>query len=95
MCAGPSARPFFAARHEVMLPLMRLATHCRDLSVRRLRAPSRMRSPLGDFFLVDCYPRPLEGGPPLLPYAKRPPWAPSRSISLAALQRTRPPGAGT
>ena len=26
VCAGLSARPFFAARHEVMLQLMRLAT---------------------------------------------------------------------
>ena len=30
VCAGLSARPYFAARPEVMLQLMRLATHCRD-----------------------------------------------------------------
>ena len=30
VCAGLSARPFFSARHEVMLQLMRLATHRRD-----------------------------------------------------------------
>ena len=53
VCAGLSARPFFAARHEVTLQLMRPATHCRDAGVRRLRAPARMRSPLGDRFLVD------------------------------------------
>ena len=84
VCAGLSARPFFAARHEVMLQLMRLATHCRDSWVRRLRAPARMRLPLGDRFLVDYFPRPLEGGPPLLPYASRPPWALPSSVPLAA-----------
>ena len=36
VCARLSARPFLAARHEVMLQLMRLATHFRDLWVRRL-----------------------------------------------------------
>ena len=41
VCAGLSARPFFAARHEVMLQLMRVATHCRDTWVRRLRTPAR------------------------------------------------------
>ena len=50
MCTGLSARPYFAARHEVMLQLMRLAAHCRDSWVRRLRAPARMRPPLGDRF---------------------------------------------
>ena len=95
MCAGRSARPFFPACHEVMLQLMRLATHCRDLWVRRLRAPARMRPPLGDHFLMDYYPRPLAGGPPLLPYARRPPRAPPRSIPLAAPQRSRLPGVGT
>ena len=73
MCAGLSARPYFAARHEVMLQLMRLATHCRDSWFRRLRALARMRAPLGDRFLMDYFPRPLEGGPLLLPYARRPP----------------------
>ena len=73
---------------------MRLATHCRDSWVRRLRAPARMRPPLGDRFLMDYFPRPLEGGPPLLPYARRPPQAPPRSVPLAAPQRSRPPGAG-
>ena len=62
VCAGLSARPFFAARHEVMLQLMRLATHCRDSWVRRLSAPARMRPPLGDRFLMDYFPRPLERG---------------------------------
>ena len=63
VCAGLSARLFFTARHEVMLQLMRLATHCRDSWVRRLRAPARMRPPLGDRFLMDYFPRPLKGGP--------------------------------
>ena len=85
VCAGLSARPFFAARHEVMLQLMRLATHCRDSWVRRLRAPARMRPPLGDRFQMDYFPSPLEGGPPLLPYARRPPRAPPRSVPLAAV----------
>ena len=95
VCAGLSARPFFAARHEVMLQLMRLATHCRDSWVRRLRAPARMRPPLGDRLFMDYFPRPLEGGPPLLPYARRPPRAPPKSVPLAAPQRSRPPGAGS
>ena len=74
---------------------MRLASHCRDSWVRRLRAPARMRPPLSDRFLMDYFPRPLEGGPPLLPYARRPPRAPARSVPLAAPQRSRPPGAGS
>ena len=61
VCAGLSARPYFAARHEVMLQLMRLATHCRDSWARRLRAPARMRPQHGDRFLMDYFPRPLMG----------------------------------
>ena len=95
VCAGLSARPFFAARHDVMLQLMRLATHCRDSWVRRLRAPARMRPPLGDRFLMDYFPRPLEGEAPLLLYARRPPRVPPRIVPLAAPQRSRPPGAGS
>ena len=94
VCAGLSARPYFAPRHEVMLQLMRLAAHCRDTWVRRLRAPARMRPPLSDRFLMDYFPAPLEGGPPLLPYARRHLRAPARSVPLAAPQRSRPPGAG-
>ena len=95
VCAGLSARPYFAARHEVMLQLMRLAAHCRDSWGRRLQAPARMRPQHSDRFLMDYFPRPLEGGPPLLPYARRPPGAPSRSVPLAAPQRSRPPSAGS
>ena len=97
VCAGLLARPFFAARHEVMLQLMRLATHYRDSWVRRLRAPARMRPPLGDRFLMNYFPRPLEGGGggALLPYARRPPRASPRSVPLAAPQRSRSPGAGS
>ena len=95
VCVGLSARLYFAAGHEVMLQLMRLVAHCRDSWVRRLWAPARMRPPLSDRFLMDYFPRPLEGGPPLLPYAWRPPWAPARSVPLAAPQRSRPPGAGS
>ena len=95
VCAGLSARPYFAARHEVMLQLMRLAAHCRDSWARRLRTPARMRPQHSDRFLMDYFPRPLEGGPHLLPYARRPPRAPARSVPLAAPQRSRPPGAGS
>ena len=84
VCAGLSACPFFAARHEVMLQLMRLATYCRGTWARRLRTPARLGLPLGDRFLMDNYPRPLEGGAPLLPYARRPPRAPAKSVPLAA-----------
>ena len=52
VCAGLSARPYFAAHHEVMLQLM------------RLRAPARMRPQHSDRFLMDYFSRPLEGGPP-------------------------------
>ena len=74
VCVGLSARPFFAARHEVMLRLMRLATHCLDLWVRRLRQPARMRPP-GNRFLMDYYPHPLEGAPP--PPSRRMPEGPA------------------
>ena len=43
VCVGLSARPYFAARHEVMLQLMRLAAHCCNSWARCLRAPARMR----------------------------------------------------
>ena len=89
MCVGLSARPFFAARHEVMLQLMRLATPS------WVQAPARMRPPLGDGVLLDYYPRPLEGCSPLLPYATRPPRAPPKSVPLAAPQCSRPQGAGS
>ena len=72
---------------------MRLVAHCRDSWARRLRAPARMRPQHSDRFLMDYFPRPLEGGRPLLPYARRPPRA--RSVPLAAPQRSRPPGAGS
>ena len=53
VCASLSARPFFTTRHEVMLRLMRLATHCWDTWVRRLRTPARIRPPVGDSFLME------------------------------------------
>ena len=84
VCAGLSARPYFAARHEVMLQLMRLATHCRDSWVRRLRAPACMRPPLSDRFLMDYFPlcSRMPGGP-----CGRPPAAShSRHHSAAALR---------
>ena len=64
MCAGLSARPYFAARHEVLQLLLRLADHCRNARVRRLRAPARMRPAVGDRFFMDYFPRPPEGGQP-------------------------------
>ena len=95
MCAGLSACPYFVARREVMLQLMRLAAHCRDSWARRLRAPARMRPQHSTRFLMDYFPRPLEGRPSPLPYARRTPRAPARSVQLAAPQRSRPPGAGS
>ena len=38
VCARLSAHPFFAARHEVMVQLMHLATACRDSWVQCLPA---------------------------------------------------------
>ena len=93
VCAKLSVRPFFAARHEVMLQLIRLATHWRVSWVRRLRAPACMRPPPGDRFLMDHFPHPLDPPPPLLPCARRPPRAPPRSVPLAAPQHSRPPRA--
>ena len=72
-----------------------LATHCRDSWGRRLRASARMRPQHSDRFLMDYFHRSLDGGPPLLLYAQRPPRAPARSVPLAAPQRSRPPGAGS
>ena len=92
VCAELSSRPFCAARHEVMLQLMRLATHCWDSWVRRFRAPVCMRPPLGDRFLMDNFPHPLEGGPPLLLYARRPPQAPPRSTARGST--AQPPAGG-
>ena len=89
VCAGLSTRPYFAARHEVMLQLMRLAAHCRDSWARRLRAPARMRPQHSDRFLMDCFPRPPEGGLPCYlmpggPRGPRPAASPSRPRSAAA-----------
>ena len=95
VCAGLSVRPFFEARHEVMLQLMRLPMHCRDSRVRCLRTPARMRLPLGNLFVMDYFARSLEPPPPLLLIAGRPPWAPPKSVPLAAPERSRPPGAGS
>ena len=80
--------PFFAARHELMLKLMRLATHCRDWWVQRLRA-ARMRPPPGDRSLMDYYP------PPLATVCQESPRAPPMSVPLAALQRSHLPAAGS
>ena len=95
MCTGLSARPFFAARCEVMLQLVRLATDCRDAWVRRPWAPARMRPPLDDRSLMDYYPRPLEGGPPLLPFARRPPPGAAQERPARGSAAQRPPGAGS
>ena len=89
MCAGLSARPFFAARHEVMLQLMRLATHCRDSWVRRLRAPARMQPPMpaGTSVSTDSTGAlPVPRDPPLLPPPPRraaPPTAGGRAAGVA------------
>ena len=95
VCAALSARPYFAARHEVMLQLMGLAALCCDSWARCMRAPARMPPQHNDCFLMDYFPRLLEGGPPLLSYARRPPRAPARGVPLAAPQRSRPPRAGS
>ena len=90
VCAGLSARPFFAARHEVRLQLMRLATHYRDLWVLPLRVPARMRPLLGDRFLMHYFPRLLEGGGgfcsrmPGGPHGRRPKASRSQPRSPAA-----------
>ena len=53
VCAVLSDRPFFAARHEVMLQLMRLANHCRDIWARHLRTPAHILSSLADCFFME------------------------------------------
>ena len=67
VCAGPSARLFFAAHHEVILQLRRVGTHFPDTWIRRLRTLARIHPSLGDRFLMDYYAYPPKGGPPLLP----------------------------
>ena len=72
VCAGLSARPLFAARREVMLQLMRLATQCRDSWVRRQGNCPHVAT-AGRPFLYGLFPTPPQAPPPLLPYARRPP----------------------
>ena len=74
-----------ARSSQLATQLMRLATHYRDTWVRRLRTPALMRLPLGDRFLMDYYPRPLEGGaasPTVRHEPPPPPGAPPKSVSL-------------
>ena len=95
VCAGLSARPCFAARHEVMLQLMRLATHSWTRgsgAVGRRPACGRLWVTV---FLWTTTPALSREGPPLLPYARRPPRAPPKSVPLAAPQCSRTPGAGS
>ena len=89
VCAGLSAGPYFAARHEIMLQLMRVAAHCRESWARRMRAPARMPPQHSGRFLMDYFPHPLESPtPPLLPCARRPPAGsgPQRPTPGAAAQ---------
>ena len=95
VCGGLSAPPFFRGTPRGDADFMRLATHCRDSWARHPRAPARMRPPLAERFLMDYFPCHLEGGPPLLPYVRRPRRAPPKSVPRAAPQRSRPPGAGS
>ena len=80
MCAGLSARPFFAARHEVCCSL---CAWRRTAGTRGSGACGRW-PPLGDRFLMDYYLRPLEGGPPSCRMPGRAPRAPPKSVPLAA-----------
>ena len=91
VCAGLSARPYFAACHDVMLQLMRLAARYHNSWARRLRAPARMRPLHSDLFLMDYFPRPLEGGllcsrMPGGPHGHRPAASRSRHHSATALR---------
>ena len=61
VCAGLTAHPFFAARHEVMLQLMRLATHCRDTWVRPADA-GPYTAATGRPFSHGLLPAPPRGG---------------------------------
>ena len=88
VCAGLSAR------HEVTLQLMRLATHCRDSWVRRLRAPACMRPPLGDRFLMDYFPRPLEGGGGATPVCQEAPTGALLGAWGAVVRQVQKPGLG-
>ena len=80
VCAGLSARPYFAARREVMLQLMRLAAHCRDSWARRVRATARMRPRHSD-----RSPAPSRGGLPCF----RTPDDPRGLQPVASLSRRR------
>ena len=94
-CArAPAHARFFAARHEVMLQLMRVVNHCQATLVRCPQTVARIRPSLVDHFLMDYYLRTHDGGPPLLPDARRPPRAPPSRLPLAVVQRSRPLGRG-
>ena len=90
VCARLLACSYFAARHEVMLQLMCLAAHHRDMWLGHLPAPASLRPLVSDRFLMHYFPRPCEGGPSLLPYAGRPPQAPAGSVLLAEQRRSGP-----
>ena len=60
MRAYPPAR-FVAARHEMMLQLLRLVSHCRGVWVRCLRLRARIWPSLDDCFLMDYYSQPPRG----------------------------------
>ena len=91
MCAGLPAHALFAAHHKVMLRLMRLATSFWDTRVRRVRTPACIKPSLDDRLLMDYYPRPTGGGPPFLPYARRPPFR----VPLVVPQRKHPRAMGS
>ena len=74
--------------NHVLDPLYVFFSHERMLQLMRLATQCR-----------DTWARRLRAParirPPLLPYARGPPWAPSKSVPLTAPQRSRPPGASS
>ena len=49
--------PYFMARGEMALQLPHLAAHCKEMWLKRLRAPARLR-PIGERFLLSPPPPP-------------------------------------
>ena len=68
------------------LQLLHLAVHCREMWLKRLRAPARLQPAIGEHFLMSYFPRPPEEGKRCrcmrggcgLPWRRVSPWRPLR-----------------
>ena len=63
LCAGQRARPFFAARAEMVLKLLGLTLHLQELWLGQLLMPARIQPRGATHFLMAYFSRPLTAGP--------------------------------